>query len=347
MGTVINKPAPYTLDALLNLSLEGAAFTTCFASTHRASKAPWFQRLLLREGASNVFAGGVRDLIAGGRKRHVDGDLQQRPYEADARLAPYEVEVLSLSGDSHFGDQVESLNAVESIDTFAGDSAFVAGLRFHVTTVQTLDGKIAHFFRRYSPVKVLGRSAKWALLFQNGCMDEVRDALFWGDGRIDCVLFEEKVFIFHKGNFHSIFKYYEGLQEKARVTLGKIARRLPIANFQALEEMCYGNMHMLAKVTSIASRGYFEYLTLESIKRAMAKLNRPLEIRRDDTGKEFLVFNPKDKWALLKVLDDDILVSVLTGRYYEANGKREIATPTGALNSAVSQDLQQPPLGVS
>jgi hypothetical protein len=111
--------------------------------------------------------------------------------------------------------------------------------------------------------------------------------------------------------------------------------------------MCYGNMHMLAKVTSIASRGYFEYLTLESIKRAMAKLNRPLEIRRDDTGKEFLVFNPKDKWALLKVLDDDILVSVLTGRYYEANGKREIAAPTGVLNSAVSQDLQQPPLGVS
>jgi hypothetical protein len=39
-------------------------------------------------------------------------------------------------------------------------------------------------------------------------------------------------------------------------------------------------------------------------------------------GKEMLVFDPKDKWALLRLLDDDYLDSVLTGEKYEVTGKR-------------------------
>jgi hypothetical protein len=39
-------------------------------------------------------------------------------------------------------------------------------------------------------------------------------------------------------------------------------------------------------------------------------------------GKEMLVFDPKDKWALLRLLDDDYLDSVLTGQKYEVTGKR-------------------------
>jgi hypothetical protein len=39
-------------------------------------------------------------------------------------------------------------------------------------------------------------------------------------------------------------------------------------------------------------------------------------------GKEMLVSYPKDKWALLRLLDDDYLDAVLTGQKYEVTGKR-------------------------
>jgi hypothetical protein len=39
-------------------------------------------------------------------------------------------------------------------------------------------------------------------------------------------------------------------------------------------------------------------------------------------GEEMLVFDPKDRWAILKLLDDDYLESVLTERHYEVTGKR-------------------------
>ena len=41
-----------------------------------------------------------------------------------------------------------------------------------------------------------------------------------------------------------------------------------------------------------------------------------------DKGKEMLLFDPKNKWAVLRLLDDDYLRSALTGQKYEVTGKR-------------------------
>jgi hypothetical protein len=43
-------------------------------------------------------------------------------------------------------------------------------------------------------------------------------------------------------------------------------------------------------------------------------------------GKEMLLFDPKDKWAVLRLLDDDYLGSALTGEKYEVTGKRPYQT---------------------
>ena len=39
-------------------------------------------------------------------------------------------------------------------------------------------------------------------------------------------------------------------------------------------------------------------------------------------GKEMLLLNPKNKWAVLRLLDDDYLGSALTGQKCEVTGKR-------------------------
>jgi len=37
-----------------------------------------------------------------------------------------------------------------------------------------------------------------------------------------------------------------------------------------------------------------------------------------------LVYDPSDKWVLLKLLDDDYLWSLMTEHSYEVTGKREL-----------------------
>ena len=39
-------------------------------------------------------------------------------------------------------------------------------------------------------------------------------------------------------------------------------------------------------------------------------------------GQESLVFDPSDRWAILRLLDDDYLESMMTEQLYEVTGKR-------------------------
>ncbi len=43
-----------------------------------------------------------------------------------------------------------------------------------------------------------------------------------------------------------------------------------------------------------------------------------------DSGQEMLVYDARSSWKLLKLLDDDYLLSELTEHSYEVNGKREL-----------------------
>jgi hypothetical protein len=59
------------------------------------------------------------------------------------------------------------------------------------------------------------------------------------------------------------------------------------------------------------------------MKKVIQKNNLPVKIVETD-GKEMLLYDPADKWVLLKLLDDDYLWSLMTEQSYEVNAKREL-----------------------
>jgi len=79
---------------------------------------------------------------------------------------------------------------------------------------------------------------------------------------------------------------------------------------------------MLSKLKNIAGKTYLAQITIADIKKVMKQFpNLQVRVTKKD-GKELLVFDPSDKWALLRLLDDDYLNSVMTGVKYEVSGKR-------------------------
>ena len=60
---------------------------------------------------------------------------------------------------------------------------------------------------------------------------------------------------------------------------------------------------------------------MSDIKKVIDEMELPLKVVRHDR-KEKLVFDPADKWAILRMLDDDYLQSIMTGEKYEVNSKR-------------------------
>jgi hypothetical protein len=163
----------------------------------------------------------------------------------------------------------------------------------------------------------------FAVVFKQGQYDHFTDRLFLFDQHIDCVCRGDNLFIFKKDNFQKIFQFYELLLKTAKETLKIIRERIPIDNFDAFEQACEGHLQKVAKLKNIALKPYLAQLTMADLKKVIKKYN--LRIQTIGKGKkEKIHFDASDKWAILRLLDDDYLESVMTGNSYEANSKRPI-----------------------
>ena len=84
---------------------------------------------------------------------------------------------------------------------------------------------------------------------------------------------------------------------------------------------------MLKKLNKIAAKPYINDLKMSDVKKIIDLIHLPVEIRVID-GQETIFFDPqaksKDKFALLRVFNDDYLHSSMTGIDYETTGKREL-----------------------
>lgn len=100
-----------------------------------------------------------------------------------------------------------------------------------------------------------------------------------------------------------------------------IKTRIPIANFDDFEVACKGHLQKLAKLKNIAQKPYLQNITMNDIKKVIKTVNLNIQIKKT-RGKEMLLFDPADKWALLRLMDDDYLSSVMTNQNYEVTGKR-------------------------
>lgn len=169
----------------------------------------------------------------------------------------------------------------------------------------------------------MSRSKKIAIFMKGGQYDSFRDKLFLFDVYFDCLSYKEVMYILNKDSFQKIFRFYELLLKVAQKTLRTIQKYVPIDNFDAFSESCKGHYQKLAKLKNISTKPYLKQLNIKIFKKVIKDCDLPIET----TGRganEKLVYNTSDKWAILKLLDDDYLKSIMTGQNYEVNSKREL-----------------------
>ncbi len=156
-----------------------------------------------------------------------------------------------------------------------------------------------------------------------GGYDKVSVPVFLFDHHIDCISTGKQMFVFKKDNFQEMFHFFEILRKLARETLDVIRQRGFIENFDEFARDCEAHLPKLAKLRNIAMKPYFTRLTIEDIKKVIEKNH--LAVRTVIVhDKEMLLYDPADKWVLLKLLDDNYLWSLMTDMAYEVTGKREL-----------------------
>jgi Domain of unknown function (DUF4868) len=315
--------ADFTLASIFELNLSDCEITVCLASFRANDDLPAAEKLQLSDELTNDFRGVVKKLTEKWKAEKENGDLQLKRYEAGSKPETYEIEYIDVSEHDSIQKQIRVLASIADLRIFTGDSEFLSGLRFYVIIVQPNQGTPIYFFRLYSHKKELHHSPFFGAVFDQGQFNRVRTPLFLFDQYVDCFSCDDVLFICNKDKFQKIFRFLELVLKKAKSTLRYIKAHVPIANMADFEKACENHALKLAKLNNIASKPYLKQIKMADIKKVIGKFD--LEIETTGKGKkEMLVFDPADKWAILRLLDDDYLGSVMTGRNYEVTGKRQL-----------------------
>jgi len=310
------------LDDVLQVDLNTSEVQLCLASLPEED-VPEFQRVTISREIAAEFRSVIDKVLQRQRSDANKGDLVLHQYDASSKLDLHEIEYLELGKHEAIQTQIESLADLHALDVFREEGEFVSNLRFYVISLRPKNGKPVFFFRSYTQRKQLERSAWFAITMRNGQYDRYRDSMFLFDRGIDCMVCEGYLYIFSKDKFQKIFRFYEMLIKTAKTTLKLIEAHIPIDDFEAFEKACEGHLQKLAKLKNIASKPYLKDLTLADIMKAIKKYNLPIKTMGNGAG-EKLHFDASDKWAILRLLDDDYLESVMTGTQYEVNAKRSL-----------------------
>jgi hypothetical protein len=326
--TTVRANAAQVLRDILALDLRTCSIEVCLASVDEHEPISQFQRLLLSEKLKHTFRDVVIAVLNDYRQELQWHNLVLQDFNVESKPEEHEIEYLDLTSYGVIAKQIEPLNRFNSLDTFREEKRFISGLRFYVIIAQPPEGEAIYFFRHYTPRKMLSQSPFFGIrwLSNKYYYERIEEPVFLFDSFLDSISRGSDLFILKKEHFYYMFRFLEELLKTAHETLELIRARIPIANFDVFARSCSRNKTKMQKLRNIASQPYLSTITIEDMKKVIASNNLNIRVILVD-GQEMLYYERRDPWAILKLLDDDYLQSLMTGQHYVVDSKHDLPIP--------------------
>lgn len=311
------------LKSILTLDLNKCDITICIASGTPDDKAYTFRRVNQSEKLKQKFREAVAEALSKYREAFEEDDLELSEFSADTAKPDQEVEYLDIFPYDSIKQQIKPVDYYMDMDAFQhDDAAFIKQMRFYVIRVQPPGSPAINFYQHYSPSQMLSQSHLFAMWLQSNLYDDLDQPTFLFERHIDCFSCEEHMFILQKHYFFQIFNIGE-LEKVARDTLDKLEKRDFIHNFQQFKKDCLNDKNKILKLKNISASGNLDILTIDDMEKNIKRNTLSIQVDLINNRKK-LVYNQKDRWGILKLLDDSYGESAMTRKRYYIKSKREM-----------------------
>src|SRR6266498_3294235 len=296
------------LKYILTLDLNQCDIAVCIASGDPGDKEYTFRRVNQSQALAQKFREAVEEGLQKYRQELEDSNIELRDFTTEALKPEQEIEPVE-----HYLD----------LPYFKHDERdFIKKMRFYVIRIQPAWGPPINFYRHYSPSQMLSQSPFFAMWLQKDLYEDLDQPTFLFERHIDCFSCEEHMFILQKHNFFKIFNISE-LEKVARETLDKLEKKDFIHNFQRFKKDSLNDKIKILKLKNISTKPYLDTLTIDDLHKTIKTYTLPIQVDIVG-GKKKLVYDPKERWAILHLLDDAYADSPMTMYSYYIKGKREI-----------------------
>lgn len=313
---------------LISTDLTGYDVNLCLASTPDKTKVDQYQRVNITEELGLDFrAEIVEPVLKVWTDLTNEGAAVIESYDKGASLASNEVEWVSIANVRPVEYAVEQLTQLHQIEPFKDEKKFKNGLRYYALILSAPGKPGVMVFRQYSPTREIQKS-RFLAIFQTGDgYDRYREPLFTFDHSVDCVVYREHAFIFSKPRFHQMFRFFELMDQSAKVAVDMLKATGLITNFDEFEKMAQTDFMVRRKLAFLSQAEYLGQLTMPKVRQAINRLSakdqKLIEIVMGATG-ETMSYSKNSRHVILKVLTDSVLESPMTGYIYEAPEKRHV-----------------------
>lgn len=181
--------------------------------------------------------------------------------------------------------------------------------------------------RKFTRRQIVGSSWKVTLHLEENEYDRFEDELFALPENIDAFVYKDVLFVVNQRKFEDIFNYFESYKKKANTVFDGIeSSELMIHNQDEFEQAVLGDRTALRKMVRIENRALYEHEEFDqgNIETLIDDYNLGIISKEKDGGWGIVMPNKGNKTDILRLLNDDHLLSDITAEKYQARSKREI-----------------------
>ncbi len=317
-----NKNAQRVFEEAIDRQFDSASISVCLASGKAPSTQPEFQSLEMTATLENKF----REIIQTFCHKQRDEQKTVNEYSVDQKPGDYHVQYVELANYPEAESRVSGLLTPDQFAEFMNEEGFVKHLRFYAIVAQFNDQTVTGLRAITQAQKP--HFGKWSVkAFWNNALnryDELTTEPLLFDEEIDCLLYNNLVFVANRSKFETIFNFYQIRLDVAAHALSVLEKGLPIHNFEEFKKACLqhpGKQGMLARLTAGVDPSQYTIAKARTVIAANPSLG---SIVRTEGGEETLAYDPKNPWALLRFLNETTVRSLVTESHFEADNKRAL-----------------------
>ncbi len=320
-----------TLKSLMALDLADCDLDVCVASGEASDEELRYRHIRQKPALQQKFREVIGSILDEYRKGVVRGDLELQTFQAGSAKEEREIEYLNILPYDSIRRRIQPLNDPIDLPFFQhSEEAFIEKMRFYAMRVVPKSPQSAtpiYFYRVYNASQMLNRSRFYAMIVQDDIYEDLRTPTFLFDRHIDCISYENDMFIFNTHNFHQIFNSEE-FKKAAAGTLDRLKQKDFIYNYDRFRTDCLNDKNKILKLCKISASSYLDALTIDILHAEIERLKLPITVEIVN-GKKKMVYNPRgDRWAILKLLNDSYARSSMTNIDYYVSVSISIARKT-------------------
>lgn len=315
-----DRAAADALATAANLPDDAETQVVLFSGRHVARFSA--RRLNPTESLADDFRDVARRFAAGvASKRSPVG------YNPGRTPSSYEIAYLPVGEVAGLRDVLNDVEGSVGIELFEPNSREARELRFYIVAFRTENPSWIHFFRSKGETLRLKRTKKIVAVMSGAAYDELEADPLVFDTNFDAIIANGVTLVINQDAFARSLGFVEQARQLARETLAQLSERIAISNAEQFLAAAASDLNMVAKVRSIAAKiardpAYADAMTTERVIAFAEENDIEIDVEEID-GKKHFVFHPEPRrrWRILRLLDDDYLHSQLTELDYEVNSK--------------------------